>query len=142
MTRNSKDLLELSKVLDGVSESIVKEVKSTIKSGAETMVEGVKKDSPVRQKGYSTSKKGKKLKRGTYQRGWKYKLKGETSNSVSYTVYNAGQQKSLTHLLEFGHSLPQGGTVKAIKHVLKNRDKAEEKIVQGLERIMDHVETK
>lgn len=142
MTRNSKDLLELSRVLDGVSEEVVQEVKSVIKSGAEHMAEEVKKDSPVRKKGYSSSKKGKKLKRGTYQRGWKYKLKGETSNSVSYTVYNASQQKSLTHLLEFGHSLPQGGTVKAIKHVLKNRDEAEEKIVHDLERIMDHVKTK
>ena len=142
MTRNSKDLLELSNLLNDMAGEVTEEVKKVIKEGAKSMAGGVKKDSPVRQKGYSTSKKGKKLSRGTYQRGWKYKLKAEDSHSVSYIVYNAGQQKSLTHLLEFGHRLPQGGTAKAQKHVLINRDKAEEQIIRNLRKVMDNVKTK
>lgn len=142
MTRKSRDLIELSELLNDMSEEVAEGVKEVIKEGAVSMTADVKKDSPVRKKGYSASKKGKKLSRGTYQRGWKYKLKAEDSHSVSYIVYNAGQQKSLTHLLEFGHRLPQGGTAKAQKHVLKNRDKAEEQIVESLGKVMDNVKIK
>lgn len=52
---------------------------------------------------------------GRYKKGWAYK-KEKSRLGVSVTVYNK-TDGALTHLLEHGHALRQGGRSPANKHI-------------------------
>lgn len=54
-------------------------------------------------------------KPGKYSKGWGYK-KHKSKKSVGATVWNISDYR-LTHLLEHGHALRQGGRSPAIVHI-------------------------
>lgn len=54
-------------------------------------------------------------KTGHYAKGWAYK-KTNTKKKKSTTVHNKTDYQ-LTHLLEFGHALRNGGRAKAMPHI-------------------------
>ena len=66
-------------------------------------------------------------KPGHYQKGWAYK-KSKSKKKIGATVYNKAAGP-LTHLLEHGHALRQGGRSPAIVHIKP----VEEKIVKEFE---------
>ena len=55
---------------------------------------------------------------GAYKKSWTRKKRAH-----SYLVYNK-KYGWLTHLLEFGHQLRNGGRAKAKPHILKNAERA------------------
>lgn len=67
--------------------------------------------------------KAKSPKRtGEYKKGWQYSQKG-----MNFVIYN-GTRPSLTHLLENGHALRNGGRAQAFPHIAP----VEEQIVEQL----------
>lgn len=137
MAKNSFD--ELVKFLTKYPDLVKKEADTIIKEEAKQAAKEISSDAPIRKHGTSTSAKGKALPRGTYAKGWRSKKIESDVNT--YEVYNSSQQKSLGHLLEFGHGMPDGGRAKAIPHIIKNRNKAEERILKKLERKLENVGT-
>lgn len=70
----------------------------------------------IGQEGVDRLKTTSPRKRGQYRRNWR--LKRETSGKGSaFIMYNTGKTASLTHLLEKGHALKQGGRARAIPHI-------------------------
>lgn len=134
---NKDGLEELTKFLKKYPPLAKETIGEVVKKEAKQAAKDIKSDAPIRKHGTSTSAKGKVLPRGTYAKGWRSK----ETDELTYKVYNSGQQKSLGHLLEFGHSMPNGGRAKTIPHIIKNRDKAEERILKELERKLKNVGT-
>lgn len=67
---------------------------------------------------------------GEYARSWKIDVEaGRLATKV--TVYNA--KPGLTHLLEFGHALRQGGRAPAYPHIAPVAEQIEEKFIKELE---------
>ncbi len=62
---------------------------------------------------------------GRYSKGWAYE-KNRSRLGTSVTVYNK-TDGSLTHLLENGHALRQGGRAPGKKHIAPVNDEATEK---------------
>lgn len=137
-----KDFSDLSKILVGMTDDITEETKAITKATAKTLAKNIQAASPVRKSGTSKTAKDKILPPGTYSKGWTNKLYEETSTGVTYKVFNRGQQRSLVHLLQFGHNLPQGGRARAIDHVFKERDKIEETYVKEIEKAINHAKFK
>ena len=93
---------QLARILNDYTEEVQE---ATEKLAEEVGQEGVKK---LR----ATSPR----KRGRYRRNWR--LKRETTGKGSaFIMHNTGKTASLTHLLEKGHALKQGGRAKAIPHI-------------------------
>lgn len=67
---------------------------------------------------------------GKYRKGWKTKIE-KTRLSVEGVVYNANSP-GLTHLLEFGHALQNGGRSKAFPHIAEANDNAAEMLEKEL----------
>ena len=67
-----------------------------------------------------------------YNSGWTYTLtvkKGKTR--VSYVLHNE-KEYQLTHLLEFGHALRQGGRAEAFPHIAPVAEKAEHLLYENI----------
>ena len=69
---------------------------------------------------------------GKYRKGWKTKTTKKRI-SVEGVVYNSAAP-GLTHLLEFGHAKTNGGRTRAFPHIAPVNEKAQEQIVEELER--------
>ena len=72
---------------------------------------------------------------GSYRRGWRVTFK-KTNTGVEARVYNKTDYR-LTHLLEFGHQMRNGGRAKAFPHIAAVNDQAiaqfEKNLKKGLE---------
>ena len=73
--------------------------------------------------------------RGEYARKWKVKTTS-TPDSVECTIYN--QLYGLTHLLENGHALRQGGRSPSTPHIQKNEQKANKDFEEGCKEIINN----
>lgn len=60
-------------------------------------------------------------KTGGYASGWSVKATRSGNGKFSFTIHNK-KKPSLTHLLEKGHQLRQGGRVRAFPHIKKVED--------------------
>ena len=69
---------------------------------------------------------------GKYRKGWKTKIE-KTRISVDAVVYNAAAP-GLTHLLENGHALANGGRSRAFPHIAPVNDEAQTEVIDLLER--------
>lgn len=74
---------------------------------------------------------------GKYAKGWKVSSKSNASG-MSVTIHNKVYR--LTHLLENGHALPQGGRAKAYPHIKPTEDWVEHELERRLERILSDIE--
>lgn len=71
--------------------------------------EGAKKLKKTSPKGFGSPK-------GHYADGWSVKAVRTSANKFMFVVYNR-KKPGLTHLLEKGHQLWQGGRARAIPHI-------------------------
>lgn len=136
------DLMQVYASIENMTKEIIEETKKEIKQEAIELSKNIKADAPVRSSGTSYTKSGEALPAGTYKGGWTYKLDEETDKFIRYRVYNKSKQKPLVHLLEWGHILVNGGSARAKKHVIANRDRIEEKIVANAEGIIKNADIK
>ena len=90
--------------LEEYADLAVTEMKAAVRSVSNTVKNEIKANSPR-----GTSKKH-------YADGWATKVTSEDSHSLNITIYNKSKP-GLTHLLEHGHALRQGGRASAYPHI-------------------------
>lgn len=93
--------VEIDEILTEYAEKVKTTAEKDIKEVAKECVQKLKTTSPV----------GKGKQAGKYASGWASKKDGD-----GVVVYNRTSYQ-LTHLLENGHNLRQGGRSPAIKHI-------------------------
>ena len=124
MARTYKAKLDnLGEVLNGIlndyGDNVTEGMKEAVRTVANNAKEETKAASPVRDKG---------PKRGRYRKGWA--VKSDEERLVLSAVVHNRTDYQLTHLLEKGHALRNGGKAKAIPHI----GPAEEKAVKEIEK--------
>lgn len=72
----------------------------------------------AREKLKQTSPKGRGSRKGHYKDSWTAEVKRTGANKFYYCVYNK-KKPGLTHLLENGHQMRQGGRARAFPHIKK-----------------------
>lgn len=103
--------------IDGLADAVLKALKEYAGEseedffaiGQEVAKEGVKKLK-------HTSPRGEGSRKGHYANGWAVRTKRPKPSRSSNIIYNK-KKWGLTHLLERGHQLRQGGKAKAIPHI-------------------------
>lgn len=101
---------EVQQILNDYELDVEKVLEKTTKVYAKIAVRELRQDSPV---GKGTPKAG------AYSKGWGYKYskkKSRMGSTIGTVTYNYAAP-SLTHLLEHGHALRQGGRSPAITHI-------------------------
>lgn len=92
--------VELSEILQGYSNQVSKELEDLAQETAKETVAKLRETSPK--------------KTGKYSKGWKVS-ETKIGPRKSFIIHNKDGQ--LTHLLENGHSLKNGGRTKEFKHI-------------------------
>lgn len=121
MTRISVDQLanEITKTLEEYTEDIEKELERSKQRNARAGAKKLRETSPINIYG---------KRRGKYRKGWT-----STKRGTSYIIRNRTDYQ-LTHLLEKGHALWQGGRSPAIPHIKPVEQEVVEKYVKDVER--------
>lgn len=112
---------EIGRQLLGYSNEIKQGVIKLAKKAAKNTTKDLETDSPK--------------DRGEYARKWKTKTTN-LSDGVECTIYN--QLYGLTHLLENGHALRQGGRAPSAPHIQKNEQKANKDFEEGCKEIINN----
>lgn len=106
---------EIEKALNEYSKEVFDIVDKNAKKQAEETVKELKKTSPK--------------KTGKYSKSWAKKDE-KLSNVYTNSIVHNKKHYQLTHLLEKGHALRQGGRAKAYPHI----EPSEEKAIKDFER--------
>lgn len=102
---------EVDKILEDYGDDVQTAVEKTTVNYAKIGVRMLKESSPV----------GPGPQSGRYAKGWAYKRSGE-GTKTSAIIHNKTDYQ-LTHLLENGHALRQGGRSPAVVHIAPVEDK-------------------
>lgn len=92
----------VTQALSEYSEEVLEATKKEVRNVAKQTVAELRDSSPK--------------KTGEYAKGWKSKVQHESRNDIRITVYNA-KKPQLTHLLENGYALRNGGRFTGIPHL-------------------------
>lgn len=114
----------IAKELSLYGRNVIDGVKKEAKSSMSRLVKDTKATAPVghRQKHYRDSIKSKKV--------------SENDRSVSYLWYVAGSDYRLSHLLEKGHALRDGGRVEGTHFIQKASDPILEEYIRAVEEVI------
>lgn len=114
----------INKELTLYSQNVIDGIKKEAKNSIKQLVEQTKSTAPVgkRQKHYRDSIKSKKL--------------SENSREVSYLWYVDGPDYRLSHLLEDGHALRNGGRVEGTHFIQKATDPILEQYLKAVEEVI------
>lgn len=111
--------VQLNKILGDYEKEIDETSQRVFAQTAKEAVQRLRATSPKQQDGERS---------GSYAKGWTTKKEG-----TAVIVHNKTDYQ-LTHLLENGHALRQGGRAKAIPHIKPVEEWANREVVQELER--------
>ena len=114
----------ISKELTLYSRNVIDGMKKEAKNSMSQLVKDTKATAPVghRKKHYRDSIKSKKT--------------SENDRSVSYTWYVDGPDYRLSHLLEDGHALRNGGRVEGTHFIQKATDPIIEQYIKAVEEVI------
>lgn len=112
---------EVSKALREYRSELSDDIQQAVERVAKAGVEKLKKISP-------------KLT-GQYSKSWKYKVAYKGSNGERAIIYNSGNAE-LTHLLENGHALKNGGRTRSFPHISVVEAETQEKLINELEKVL------
>ena len=93
------------------------DVKKLVEKVANDVTEEIKKNAPVDT--------------GKYKKSWKATKTKDGALSTEYTIHSVGHYR-LTHLLEFGHALRNGGRTRAFPHISKGEALAIRELQKGV----------
>ena len=102
---------------DGLADAIMKALKDyndMTEAEFEEIAREVAKEGTKKLK--ATSPRGAGSRKGHYADGWSVKYERKGNGKFSFIVHNR-KKPGLTHLLEKGHQLWQGGRAQAIPHI-------------------------
>lgn len=111
------------KVLSEYKENIDEDVKKTADKIAKEAKEDLINDSP----------RSKKERSQKYYKGWTIKKKINKNGKYVLAIWNKTNYR-LTHLLEFGHNVKNGGKVKAVPHIRKVEEKMSKEFEEELKK--------
>lgn len=111
------------KVLSEYKENIDEEVKETVNKIAKEAKEDLINDSP----------RSKKERSQKYYKGWAIKKKINKNGKYVLSIWNKTNYR-LTHLLEFGHNIKNGGKAKAVPHIRKIEEKMSKEFEEELKK--------
>lgn len=106
MAKTKSRSIDLGKIVNGIlkeyGEQVDRDVVEVCESVGPQVVDRLRSVSPK--------------KTGAYSRGWTFETKTDAYGYKSVLVHN-DEHWMLTHLLENGHALRNGGRAKAFKHI-------------------------
>lgn len=106
---------------------VLNEYKEVTDEAVESAVTKVSKETK------EIAKSGSPVDSGGYQKGWAVKKTSEKAGKVTVTVYNR-KKPGLTHLLEKGHALRNGGRAAAKPHIAPAEDYAVSELESAVKR--------
>lgn len=116
---------EIVRGLEEYTQEVADEVNAATKQIAKEAKKIIQQNAPVR------ASRGKGTKPGAYKRSWT--VKTENGRYEAVNIVHA-RQYQLTHLLENGHALRQGGRARAIPHIAQGEEYAIENLPKEIER--------
>lgn len=117
--KSNKFYVAINDVLSGYALAVNEGVASAVNQTAKKSLAVVRQKSPVRF--------------GDYKKGW-----ASTTTKNSVIIHNKKQYR-LTHLLEHGHQLPQGGRAKAYPHIRPAEQEAERILPQLVKQAIEEI---
>lgn len=114
---------KIDKLLNDYTVEMKRKAMTAIDQVAKESVQKLKQTSPVNERGKD---------RGAYARSWAVKRQTDRKGLATVTVHNKDHYQ-LTHLLEEGHALPQGGRAKAQPHIEPVERWAQDEVVRRIE---------
>ena len=109
---------EVMKGLDEYADVTTEQVKKAVRKAGNTVRREIQENAPKNT--------------GDYAKSWTTKKVRESSHTLEVVVHSKNRYQ-LTHLLEFGHCLRNGGRTRAMPHIAP----AEEKGIEQLEKMIE-----
>ena len=109
---------EVMRGLDEYADVTTEQVKKAVRKAGNTVRKEIQQNAPKNT--------------GDYAKSWVVKKVRESSHTLELVVHSKNRYQ-LTHLLEFGHCLRNGGRTRAMPHIAP----AEEKGIEQLEKMID-----
>ena len=109
---------EVMKGLDEYADVTTEQVKRAVRKAGNTVRKEIQENAPKNT--------------GDYAKSWTTKKVRESSHTLELVVHSKNRYQ-LTHLLEFGHCLRNGGRTRAVPHIAP----AEEKGIEQLEKMIE-----
>ena len=109
---------EVMKGLDEYADVTTEQVKKAVRKAGNTVRREIQENAPKNT--------------GDYAKSWAVKKVRESSHTLELVVHSKNRYQ-LTHLLEFGHCLRNGGRTRAMPHIAP----AEEKGIEQLEKMIE-----
>ena len=109
---------EVMKGLDEYADVTTEQVKKAVRKAGNTVRREIQENAPKNT--------------GDYAKSWAVKKVRESSHTLEVVVHSKNRYQ-LTHLLEFGHCLRNGGRTRAVPHIAP----AEEKGIEQLEKMIE-----
>jgi len=103
--------------------SITEDMKDSLRESAKEMRKDISRNSPVRT--------------GRYKKSWTVKKIAENSISLELVMHSKNRYQ-LTHLLEHGHALRNGGRVEGKPHIKPAEEAGKKKLVESLKEKIQH----
>ena len=109
---------EVMRGLDEYADVTTEQVKKAVRKAGNTVRREIQENAPKNT--------------GDYAKSWAVKKVRESSHTLELVVHSKNRYQ-LTHLLEFGHCLRNGGRTRAVPHIAP----AEEKGIEQLEKMIE-----
>ena len=115
---------DIKRYMDEYSRLAASEMKEAVKAAANEAKKSVEANAPVRS--------------GKYAKSWAVKKTKENSTALELTVHSKTQYR-LTHLLEFGHALRNGGRTAGQVHIAPAEHLAEQTLEAEIRRRLEGI---
>ena len=110
---------EVMKGLDEYADVTTEQVKRAVRKAGNTVRKEIQENAPKNT--------------GDYAKSWTTKKVRESSHTLELVVHSKNRYQ-LTHLLEFGHCLRNGGRTRAVPHIAPAEEKGIEQLEKQIER--------
>ena len=112
---------EVMRGLDEYADVTTEQVKKAVRKAGNTVRKEIQQNAPKNT--------------GDYAKSWAVKKVRESSHTLELVVHSKNRYQ-LTHLLEFGHCLRNGGRTRAMPHIAPAEEKGIEQLEKQIESLV------
>ena len=112
---------EVMRGLDEYADVTTEQVKKAVRKAGNTVRKEIQENAPKNT--------------GDYAKSWAVKKVRESSHTLEVVVHSKNRYQ-LTHLLEFGHCLRNGGRTRAMPHIAPAEEKGIEQLEKQIESLV------